>query len=177
VDSGTSWGFADPSFVGKNCGENQVFSYTIPDSTLFWYSYHDINGDWHNNGHKRPVEGSRCMIRLRAYHPGGPEVYSSVFGINQEPAVSAPVRNGPAARVVPLSARLATSAHATALSLSAPRAGLGRVLDVQGRTVCRFAVENGAQSISLPHMRVGCYLVEVRYAAGGHETVVAHVMR
>ena len=171
VDNGASWGFADTSYLGKNCGENQVFEYIIPERIHFYQRYAGGPKDTNTT----PVEGSQCLIRLKSYHPGGTEVYSSLFGINQTVAGEA---SRPAAVVhaVPLSATLKASSHATVLSLRSSRNGAARVLDIQGRTVARFAVETGTQSVMLPRLRTGCYLLQVQYAGGGRETAVVNLL-
>ncbi len=171
IDSGVNWAFVDPSFLGKNCGENLVFSYTIPDSALFYYK-DDPDDD--TPGNKKAVEGNQCLIRLRAYHPGGPEVYSGLFGINDNVTASAADR-ATAVRTLPLHVALKGSRNQAVLSLRVPRSGTARVLDIQGRTVYRFAAEQGMQSVALPRLRAGCYLVEVNYAAGGPETAVVNL--
>ena len=171
VDNGASWGFADTSYLGKNCGENQVFEYIIPERIHFYQRHAGGPKDTNTT----PVEGSQCLIRLKSYHPGGTEVYSSLFGINQTVAGEA---SRPAAVVhaVPLSATLKASSHATVLSLRSSRNGAARVLDIQGRTVARFAVETGTQSVMLPRLRTGCYLLQVQYAGGGRETAVVNLL-
>ena len=164
IDNGESWAVADSSFLGKNCGDNQVFSYVIPDSALFFsQSEHHIS---------KAVEGSQCLIRLNSFTPGGPQVFSAPFSIGA--TGTAPQRSLSSDPITALSAMLHVSSHASVLSLRSPHSGAGRVLDIQGRTVARFAVESGARSVSLPPLRAGCYLVEVRYAAGGREMAVAN---
>ncbi len=169
VDNGAGWGIADTTRLGRNCGENQTFSFVVADSMEF-FKPHEWTGEVN-----RYVQGSQCMVKLMSYHPGGTEVVSPLFGINENVAATASSRVS-VVRNVPLRAMLKSSSGAALLSLRSPRAGMARLLDIQGRTVARFAVARGEQAVALPLSRAGCYLVEVRYTTGSREVAAVNLL-